>query len=150
SPLLSSTSLSTSSMPGSTRAFATHEAKTMSAVEATAATRPRRTITSWDLLLHDPIALLAVAFLVVATVAAVFADQLVQFGLLIDPLSQNLLGRNRPPMYESKLGLHLLGTDQLGRDLLARLIYGARISLGVGVVTVIISSIIGVTLGLIA
>lgn len=112
--------------------------------------RRRRPLSNWSLLLHDPVALTAVIFLLLVAVAAVFADQLVQFGVLLDPLKQNLLGRNKPPMFASNLGLHVLGTDQLGRDLLARLIFGARISLGVGFITIIISSVIGITLGLIA
>ncbi|CDN51955.1 ABC transporter permease [Neorhizobium galegae] len=112
--------------------------------------RRRRPLSNWSLLLHDPVALTAVIFLLVVTAGAVFADQLVQLGVLLDPLKQNLLGRNKPPMFASNLGLHVLGTDQLGRDLLARLIFGARISLGVGFITIIISSVIGITLGLIA
>src|SRR5262249_60829770 len=45
---------------------------------------------------------------------------------------------------------HLLGTDQVGRDLLARMIYGGRVSLVVGVAAVLISATIGVLLGLAA
>ena len=45
---------------------------------------------------------------------------------------------------------HLLGTDQVGRDLLSRMIYGGRVSLVVGVSAVVLSSTIGVLLGLAA
>lgn len=110
----------------------------------------RRDVGALTLLLRDRIALTAVLFVVSIMLLAVFADILVHVDVLIDPLKQNLLGRNKPPMTVSKLGLHLLGTDQLGRDLLARLIFGARISLGVSFLTIIVSSLIGVTLGLIA
>ncbi|HLI47712.1 MAG TPA: ABC transporter permease [Chthonomonas sp.] len=47
-------------------------------------------------------------------------------------------------------GHHLLGTDNLGRDILSRLIYGSRVSLGVGIVTVLLEVLIGLPLGLIA
>src|SRR5512143_1120905 len=46
--------------------------------------------------------------------------------------------------------LHLLGTDQLGRDVLSRIIYGARISLTVGVAAMVVTMTIGVTIGLAA
>jgi peptide/nickel transport system permease protein len=48
---------------------------------------------------------------------------------------------------EGNQSAHLLGTDQLGRDYLARLVYGARISLLIGIMTVITSGLIGITLG---
>jgi peptide/nickel transport system permease protein len=68
-----------------------------------------------------------------------------------DPLAQSLLERNLDPMSRSRAGaLHVLGTDGLGRDVLSRMIYGARVSLAVGLSSVVVSSLIGIPLGLIA
>jgi peptide/nickel transport system permease protein len=67
-----------------------------------------------------------------------------------DPFAQNLDGRMIPPFWiEGDSPEHLLGTDQLGRDYLSRLIYGARISMIIGVLVVICSGLIGTTLGVI-
>jgi ABC-type dipeptide/oligopeptide/nickel transport system permease subunit len=66
-----------------------------------------------------------------------------------DPLAVNIRHRLAPPAWmEGGAPEHLLGTDQVGRDLLSRMIYGGRVSLVVGVAAVIISATIGVMLGL--
>ena len=68
-----------------------------------------------------------------------------------DPARQMLLKRLRPPMWEARgLREHPLGTDHLGRDILSRILYGGRISLGVGLSAVTLSGLFGVTLGLLA
>jgi len=65
-----------------------------------------------------------------------------------DPFAQDLNNRLQPPFWmEGAQPAHLFGTDQLGRDYLARLVYGARISLLIGTLTVITSGLIGITLG---
>jgi len=68
-----------------------------------------------------------------------------------DPQEQRLENRLRPPslsLQDSRL--YLLGTDNLGRDIMSRIIYGARISLLVGAATVIVAGLIGCLLGAIA
>ena len=68
-----------------------------------------------------------------------------------DPGRQMLIKRLRPPAWEARgLREHPLGTDHLGRDILSRILYGGRISLGVGLSAVTLSCVIGVTLGLLA
>ncbi|MBZ1351516.1 ABC transporter permease [Alcaligenaceae bacterium LF4-65] len=68
-----------------------------------------------------------------------------------DPYFQDLTNRTVPPFwYEKGTWLHPLGTDQLGRDYLSRLIYGARISLLIGISVAIISGLIGTTMGMLA
>lgn len=67
-----------------------------------------------------------------------------------DPAAQDILSRLLPPMARSELGLHVLGTDALGRDLLSRLMVGARVSLLVGIAAVTVAAMLGVGIGLIA
>lgn len=65
-----------------------------------------------------------------------------------DPQAQTLEDRLKPPSWmESGSPAYLLGTDNLGRDMLSRIIYGSRISLLVGAATVILAGIIGCALG---
>ena len=78
--------------------------------------------------------------------AAIFGPMLVPG----DPFAQDLSRRLVPPFWmDGGSTANLLGTDQIGRDYLARLVYGARISLLIGVVTVLVSGAIGITLGVI-
>jgi peptide/nickel transport system permease protein len=70
------------------------------------------------------------------------------FAPLIAPYKPN--ATDMKAMLQAPSSSHLLGTDQVGRDLLSRVIYGSRISLLVGIVAVSIAGFIGITLGLIA
>ena len=67
-----------------------------------------------------------------------------------DPFAHNLEARMIPPSFmEGGSPANFLGTDQLGRDYFSRLIYGARISMLIGLATVITSGLIGITLGVV-
>jgi peptide/nickel transport system permease protein len=79
--------------------------------------------------------------------AAIFAPWLSPH----DPLRQTLLLRLRPPLFSSpSSGLFLLGTDDLGRDIFSRILYGARASLIVATLSVSVSLAAGTVLGLLA
>jgi len=68
-----------------------------------------------------------------------------------DPLAVNIRHRLAPPAWmDGGTRAHLLGTDQVGRDVLSRIVYGGRVSLAVGVGAVLVSATIGVALGLAA
>jgi len=100
-------------------------------------------------LFDDKVVFIALCFIVLVAGAAIFAP----FVAPHDPLAQSIRTRNKPPMTPAiqEGGVpYLLGTDALGRDTLSRLIFGARISLTVGVLTALISGTLGVSLGLVA
>ncbi|HET6368351.1 MAG TPA: ABC transporter permease [Pseudomonadales bacterium] len=91
--------------------------------------------------------LAAAAILLLIVGSAVLAPWLAPF----DPLAVNIRHRLAPPAWlEGGTPQHLLGTDQIGRDLLSRMIFGGRVSLIVGVASVMISASLGVLLGLTA
>ncbi len=69
----------------------------------------------------------------------------------VDPLEQDLLARFTPPAWQEGGSIqHPLGTDNLGRDVLARMLYGSRISLIVGFASVLVAELMGIVLGLIS
>jgi peptide/nickel transport system permease protein len=90
-------------------------------------------------------ALLGLAILTALVLAALFADLIAPA-----PDTQQLFDRLDAPSWAGGAHGHLLGTDSLGRDLLARVVHGARVSLTVGLVGVALSGGVGITLGLIA
>lgn len=91
--------------------------------------------------------LLGAAVLALVALAALLAPWLAPH----DPFAQDVTRRLIPPVWHAKGGWeHLLGTDNLGRDYLSRLLYGARVSLLIGLSVVCISGLIGTTLGVLA
>lgn len=91
----------------------------------------------------DPALLLSVSFLLVLVGCSLFAGVLP----IPDPAQQSLPFRLHPPSLDQR---HLLGTDQLGRDVLSRIVYGARVSMIVAVASVAIAGTVGVLLGAVA
>lgn len=93
---------------------------------------------------RHPSALLGAFVVLVYLLVAVFAPFLVSH----DPFTGELAKRLLPPSWmEGGQPEHFLGCDELGRDLLSRIIYGARVSLGVGILAVGVSMLIGIALG---
>lgn len=91
--------------------------------------------------------ILALNILAIVALAAVFGPEIAPR----DPNRQALTARLRPPMQQNVAGEveYILGTDGLGRDVLSRLIYGARVSLMVGLTAVMIGGTLGTILGMV-
>ena len=96
---------------------------------------------------HDKAGFFGAAFLVVLLICAVFAPWIAPH----DPSAQSLSDRLVAPAWtDGGSWTHPLGTDNLGRDVLSRMIHGSRISLIVGASVVVIAGTVGVVLGLIS
>jgi peptide/nickel transport system permease protein len=89
---------------------------------------------------HDPVTLVFGAVVLLIVLAAICAPLIAPF----DPYKESIVGRLKPFGWRS----HPLGTDELGRDMLSRLLYGGRVSLLMGVMPVLIASLLGGMLGI--
>ncbi len=102
---------------------------------------------TWRKLARNPAAIVGALILLTVIGAAVFAPYVAPQ----DPARQSLIRRFSPPVWvQGGSTAYLLGTDQVGRDILSRIIHGARISLIVGIAAVLVSLAVGVTLGLLS
>jgi peptide/nickel transport system permease protein len=98
-------------------------------------------ISTWRKLRHDPLGMLGLAIVLGTGCLAVFAPWLTHY----DPNEVDVYARLLPPSAE-----HWLGTDQLGRDIYARLLYGGRVAMKVSIVAISIAMAIGIALGMLA
>lgn len=94
-------------------------------------------------MLRNKAAMIGFFILITIVLLAIFADVIADYNDVV--IKQNLNNILQPPSLE-----HILGTDEFGRDIFARIIHGARISLAVGIVSVFISLIIGGIFGAVA
>lgn len=81
---------------------------------------------------------------ILISLAAIFANVLMPY----DPNANSLTERNLPPVFMGGTMAHVFGTDELGRDIFSRILYGTRVSLGMTMFGIIIGGSIGVLLGL--
>lgn len=106
-----------------------------------AATNPSRSSAFWAALSRNHLSWVGFGLLLAIILVAIFAPWIAPH----DPLKQNIISRLEPPSAE-----FWLGTDSFGRDILSRMIYGSRISLTVGFVSILIAMTIGTFLGVLA
>lgn len=90
---------------------------------------------------RSPSALISLIVLMILAICAIFAPLLAPFDPLKTDLSNKLAGPD---------GQHVFGTDELGRDILSRILFGLRYSLGIAIIVIIIAAIVGTLFGLLA
>jgi ABC-type dipeptide/oligopeptide/nickel transport system permease subunit len=98
---------------------------------------------TWMLLLRNPTSLIGLVLIFGYIFAAVAAPMIAPY----KPDEMDLLNRLQPPVWISHNSMHLFGTDELGQDIFSRIVYGARVSLYVGSASILISVVVGTTLG---
>ncbi len=103
--------------------------------------RTHKFLRFWRRFAKNKLAAVAVAFIIFQIILAVFASYIAPF----NPYKGDFLTTWETPNY-----LHWLGTDDLGRDVLSRLLYGARISISVGILSQLATAIVGFPIGAIA
>lgn len=102
---------------------------------------------AWELFRENRLVQIATVLFLLIVLIAIAAPLLP----VADPTQQNLSRVLRPPFWMTGADpSHLFGTDHLGRDLLARMVWGSRVSLTVGIGAVLVAALIGVPLGIIA
>ncbi|HEY6357240.1 MAG TPA: ABC transporter permease [Vicinamibacterales bacterium] len=99
-------------------------------------------VDTWRRFSKSPSAIIGLIIIALLALAAIFAPWLTEHR---DPLAQNLAVTTLPPSL-----VHPSGTDKLGRDIYTRLVYGARLSVEIGFISVGIGLVIGTTIGLLA
>jgi peptide/nickel transport system permease protein len=111
----------------------------------------------WHILRRDRLAIVSLVILVLLGITAVTGKALTEWTKVLDPATVRLTDKFRPPMTPASPalatadrplgGVYLLGTDELGRDVFARMLQGTSVSLLIGFVAVGISTLIGTLLG---
>lgn len=91
---------------------------------------------------YDYLTLFFAAVVILILASAIFAPLIAP----MDPYASSMINRLKPVGYKQ----FILGTDELGRDVLSRLLYGGRISLAMGILPVLVATVVGGTLGIVA
>ena len=104
-------------------------------------TQPNRASIVFGFLRHNPLALFGITVFLLWVLISIFTTAIAPF----EPMQQDIVNRLQGPT-----GDHFFGTDQLGRDIFSRVLYGGRLSLPAGIMVVLIAGIIGTTLGALA
>lgn len=113
----------------------------MKAASVIATPNKRARSTVWTRLIHNRSAIIGFTIIVIFALSAIFANVLTPYDYAEQDLTRIL---------ESPSADHLLGTDDVGRDVLTRILYGGRVSMTIGLISVTIGLLIGGTLGAVA